>query len=302
MMYGPPVPYAQVNGIELEYESRGEGEPLVLIMGFASQRIYWPEELIDLLVGAGFRVISFDNRDVGRSTKLDHLGVPDVRRALLRSVLGRPTPAPYTIGDMAGDVVGLLDALDIPRAHVVGASMGGMMAQELAIAHPERLLTMTSIMSTPGGRRYSLGKPSALVRLFAKPATTRDEHAQRAVESFTVLAGPGFPIDESRMRALALAAWDRGIHPKGAARQLAAVLDPSADRRARLAGVRVPTLVMHGTEDPLLPERAGRATAKMIPGARYLPIPGMGHSFPVEAMPLIAGAVHSLAMLQRRQG
>ncbi len=287
------MPIAASNGIELDYESHGEGVPLVLIMGFGAQRILWPQELVDQLVGSGFRVVLFDNRDVGGSTKLNHLGVPDVRKALLKSILGTPLAGPYRIADMARDVVGLMDALDIERAHVVGASMGGMIAQELAIDHSPRLITMTSIMSSPGGRRYSVGRPGAIQRLIEKPAKTREEHAQKLVETFRVLSGRGFPLDEARMHAIGLEAWDRGVFPAGAARQFGAILDASSDRRARLQGVRVPSMVVHGTDDPLIPERAGKATARLIPGARYVPIHGMGHDFPSAAMPLLGGAIHS---------
>ncbi len=287
------MPRAEVNGIELDYELFGEGAPLVLIMGFAAQRIVWPEELIDAFVGMGFQVITLDNRDVGRSTKLDALGVPDVQRALVRSLLGRPLDGPYTLADMADDVVGLLDHLDIARAHIVGASMGGMIAQELAIDHPDRLLTMTSLMSSPGGRRYSVGHPRAIARLIAKPSKTREEHADNTVRTFRAFAGGKYPFDEARTYRRALATWDRGVFPAGAARQFAAILDPSGDRRERLRTVRVPSLVMHGTGDPLIPVRAGRATARLIPRARFVPIDGMGHRFPAEAMPLVAGAVRS---------
>ena len=294
------MPIAKSNGIEIDYEVEGEGEPLVLIMGFGAQRIVWPRELIDQLVHAGFRVITFDNRDVGGSTKLNHLGIPDVRKTLVRSLLGLPVSGPYRIADMARDVVGLLDALGIERAHVAGASMGGMIAQELAIGHGERLLTMTSIMSSPGGRRYSLGRPEAIKKLIDKPAKSRDEHAQKLVATFRVLSGPGFPFDEARTHAIGLEAWDRGVFPAGAARQFGAILDSSTDRRARLAQVRVPSLVLHGTHDPLIPERAGKATARFIPKARYVPIPGMGHSFPVAAMPFLAGAIHSHVLAHAR--
>lgn len=293
------MPTAASNGIELDYETHGEGEPLVLIMGFGAQRIVWPRELVDQLVHAGFQVITFDNRDVGRSTKLNHLGVPDVRKTLVKSLLGLPVQGPYTIADMARDVVGLLDALGIERAHVAGASMGGMIAQELAIAHGERLRTMTSIMSSPGGRRYSVGRPDAIGRLIDKPAKSRDEHAEKLVATFRVLSGRGYPFDAARTHALGLEAWDRGVFPAGAARQFGAILDSSTDRRARLPRVRVPSLVLHGTDDPLIPERAGKATAKLIPRARYVPIPGMGHSFPVAAMPFLAGAIHSHVLAHR---
>jgi pimeloyl-ACP methyl ester carboxylesterase len=230
---------------------------------------------------------------------LDHLGVPDFRKALLGMMLGRSVPGPYRIADMALDVVGLLDALGIKRAHVAGVSMGGMIAQELALSHADRVLTMTSIMSTPGGRRNAIGKPGALQALLKKPAKTREEHVLKFEETFRVLGGPGYALDPARTQAVAKDVWDRGVHPKGAARQLGALLDPSADRRARLPQVRVPTLVMHGTHDPLIPERAGRHTAKLIPGARYVPIAGMGHNFPPSAMPLIAGAIESLVQVSR---
>lgn len=284
---------ARVGSIELDYEVEGEGEPLVLVMGFAAQHIVWPEELVSRLVADGFQVIRFDNRDVGASTKLDHLGTPDMRRSLALSVLGVPFEAPYSLRDMAGDVAGLLDHLGIESAHVVGASMGGMIAQSLAIHHPSRVRTMTSIMSTPGGRRNTIGSPAALGALLKPPAKSREAHAERFVELFRTIGGKGFPFDEVRIRELGGLCWDRGVFPRGAVRQFAAILADGKSRHLPLTRLRVPTLVMHGTEDPLIPIRAGRATAALIPGARFLPIQGLGHDFPAAAMPLFAGAITS---------
>lgn len=285
---------ARVGGIELEYEVTGEGEPLVLIMGFAAQHVLWPDELVTRLAADGFKVVRFDNRDVGGSTKLDHLGTPDIKKALGRAMLGMPVSAPYSIADMAGDVRGLLDHLDIPSAHVLGASMGGMIGQSLAIHHPTRVKTLTSLMSSPGGRRHTIGHPRALGTLLKPPAKSRDEHATRMVELFRTIGGSGFPFDEPRLRALGELCWDRGLSPRGAARQFAAILADGKSRHAPLSKLRIPTLVVHGTEDPLIPMRAGVATARLIPGARFLPITGMGHDFPSAAMPLLSGAVRSL--------
>ena len=284
---------ARVGEIEIEYEVTGAGEPLVLIMGFAAQYVIWPEELVSRLVADGFQVIRFDHRDVGGSTKLDHLGVPNVRQLLARSMLGLPVESPYSLRDMAGDIVGLLDHLRIDAAHVMGVSMGGMIAQSMAIHFPNRVRTMTSVMSTPGGRRNIIGNPKALMALLQPPAKTREGHADRFVTLFRTVGSTGYPFDEVRVRELGGLCWDRGISPRGAARQFAAILADGKSRFAGLAGLRVPTLVIHGDADPLIPPRAGRATAALVPGARFLSIQGMGHDFPAQAMPLLAGAITS---------
>ncbi len=280
------MPRASANGIELEYESFGDGPPVVLVMGIGCQLILWPDGFCEALAARGYRVVRFDNRDVGLSTKLHSLGVPPVRELLARSMLGLPVEAPYDLGDMADDTVGLLDALGIDRAHVVGASMGGMIAQTMALQHPHRLASMTSVMSSPGGRRNIVGKPKALKTLLSKPPRTREEATEHHVAAWRVLAGPGFPFDEAGTRARGGLVFDRGHYPPGFARQFAAIL-ASGDRRAALRFVRTPTLVIHGDGDPLIPLRAGFATARAIPGARLEIVRGMGHDLPAGAWPTL---------------
>lgn len=284
------MPVLDVGGLRFGYDVRGSGEPLLLIMGFSAQRVVWDDDFCDGLAAFGFTVVRMDNRDVGESSRFDHLGVPDVRKSLAKSMLGLPFESPYTLEDMADDAIGLMNSLGHPRFHVVGASMGGMIAQTIAIRDPGRLLTMTSIMSTPGGRRY-LGKPSALGALLQKPAKNDAEAVEQFVGLFRTISGKGFRFDEPRFRAIAELSVSRGLSPRGAARQFAAILEAGGKRQRTLREVRVPTLVIHGVDDPLIPLRAGRATADLVPGADFLPIRGMGHDLPFDAYPLIHGAI-----------
>ena len=267
--------FAAVNGVELAYDEVGErdGEPLILIMGLATQMIHWDLGFCELLADRGYRVIRFDNRDIGRSTRIE-APVPGTAPMLL----GFGTPA-YRLSDMAADTVGLLDHLGIDSAHVVGASMGGMIAQTVAIEHPQRARTLTSVMSTTGNRMLGLPKWSAFGALLAKPGRTREEFIDRAVKTFKVIGSPAYPMDESRFRDLVSAAYDRGHHPAGVARQLHAITT-SGDRTGRLRRLDLPTLVLHGSADPLVRPAAGKATPKAIPDARLDLVDGMGHDFP----------------------
>jgi pimeloyl-ACP methyl ester carboxylesterase len=282
-----PEEIAHANGIEIAYERIGDSSnpALLLVMGLGTQLIHWDRELCDLLVERGFQVIRFDNRDAGHSTKID-APVPDVRRALL----GLHVDAPYLLGDMADDAVALLDQLGIEAAHVVGASMGGMIAQEIAIRHPERVLSLTSIMSTTGERR--VGRPK--LRVWSVLMRTAPKHKPEFVEHFVrvfkMIGSRGFAFDEERIRALAAETYERDHDPAGTGRQLAAILS-SGDRTAALRSVRVPTTVIHGRDDPLVPFRGGRATAEAIPGARLIAIPGMGHDLPRDVWPQVVDAV-----------
>jgi pimeloyl-ACP methyl ester carboxylesterase len=288
----------RANGIELDYDTFGSrGDPaLLLIMGFSVQKIWWDEEFCELLAGRGFFVIRFDNRDVGLSTKIEGGPFPDLAAALA----GDAASAAYTLDDMADDAAGLLDALDISAAHVVGASMGGYIAQCLVLRHPDKVLSLCSIMSSTGDR--SVGQPSAeaLAVLLQPPPQTRDEAMDRAVATAKVIGSPGFALDEDRLRRRAARAWDRCHYPIGAARQLVAIM-ASPDRTAPLRQVRVPTLVIHGEADPLVGPSGGRATAEAIPHARLLTVPGMGHDLPPETWPLIAGAIVDNAASSRTQ-
>jgi pimeloyl-ACP methyl ester carboxylesterase len=283
------MPRARVReGIEIEYETLGEAgaDPLVLVMGFSLQMISWDLRFCELLTGRGFRVVRFDNRDVGLSTKLGHLGTPDFARAMM----GDRSAAPYAIEDMADDLAGLLDALGLPAAHLVGASMGGFIVQEMAIRHPARVRSLTSIMSSTGNRLVGQPRPEALGALLMPPPADRAAALDRAVVIWKTIGSPGFPFDEKRVRELAGASWDRDHDASGVARQAAAVFT-QRDRTVDLHGVQAPALVVHGAEDPLLTLSGGQATAEAIPGARLLVVPGMGHELPPGAWPTVVDAI-----------
>jgi pimeloyl-ACP methyl ester carboxylesterase len=285
----------QVGEVELEYEASGQGPPVLLIMGIGAQLVLWPDGFVDALAARGYTVIRFDNRDVGLSTKLDHLGVPPVLRQFGRLFAGLPVDdAPYDLSDMARDTAGLIEALGFEDAHVVGASMGGMIAQHLALEHPRRVRTLTSIMSTPGGRRNAIGRPKAFAQLFQKAARNRVEAIENQVRFFRTVGGTGFPLDEAEIRERAGRSWDRSYHPQGFARQMAAIL-ASGDRRRKLRGLQKSTLVIHGSEDPLIPPRAGRATARAIPNAELRIIEGMGHHMPAGTWSRMVDDIHRLA-------
>ncbi len=295
------MPRARSNGIEIEYETIGEGEPLLLIMGLGAQLVLWPNEFCERLADRGFRVIRFDNRDVGLSTKLHDMEKPRVKRLIVRALLGLPIEAPYTLLDMADDTTGLLDALELRDAHVVGVSMGGMIAQTMSIVHQSRVRSMTSIMSGPGNRLTVLGgKPSAMLTLLKRPPKTREEAVEREIEFFTTCGGSGYEPDLDLLREQAERAWDRGPNPPGFARHIAAILS-TGDRTAALRFVRAPTLVIHGDEDALIRPVAGRATARAIPGASLRMMPGMGHALPRGLWPRIIDeiATHAHGASQR---
>jgi pimeloyl-ACP methyl ester carboxylesterase len=260
---------APVNGIELAYQTFGErSEPaLLLVMGLGAQLIHWPEEFCEQLASRGFFVVRFDNRDVGHSTKMDDAPVPD----LLALAVGDASAATYTLDDMADDVIGLLDHLELDTAHVAGASMGGMIAQTLAIRHPQRVLSVCSIMSTTGDPEVGQARPEAL--------TDRDSYIEFHVNAFKAIGSPGFALDEEFLRWRAAATFDRSYYPDGFKRQLAAII-ASGDRTRALAQVSVPTVVIHGADDPLITVSGGEATARAIPGAELVVIPGMGHDLP----------------------
>jgi pimeloyl-ACP methyl ester carboxylesterase len=286
---------APVNGIEIEYEVIGpaNGRPLLLIMGLASQLVHWDDAFCELLAERGHRVIRFDNRDVGRSTHLDAAGMPSLLGGFAAAARGEDVTAAYTLSDMAADTVGLLDVLGIPAAHVVGVSMGGMIAQTMAIEHPTRVKTLTSIMSTTGARDLPQAEPKAMAVLVTPVPKERDANIARAVEVFRTIGSTGFPFDEERIRRRAALAYDRGVNPPGVARQMMAIL-ASGSRRTKLRDVRVPTLVIHGTVDPLVPFPCGVDTANSIPGAETLWIEGMGHDLPRDAWTTIVDAITRL--------
>jgi len=284
--------FANANGIELCYDTFGDPQapPLVLIMGLAAQMIAWDDEFCAALAGRGYRVIRFDNRDIGLSTRFDGAGLPDVAAAFMAAMQGRPVTAPYLLSDMAADVVGLMDALSIGSAHVVGASMGGAIAQTLAIEHPQRLRSLTSIMATSGAPDLPPPRPEALAVLFKPTPLEQAAYFESYVQTWKVLRGPGFPLDEARDLDRAGQNFARGLNPAGVARQLMAIL-ASGSRREALRSVSVPTLVIHGKADPLVPVECGIDTARAVPGAELLLIEGMGHALPIPAWPQIIEAI-----------
>lgn len=280
----------RANGIEIAYEEHGEGEPLVLAAGIGMQLVHWPQGFLDRLVKRGLRVIVFDQRDTGESTKLTAAGVPDFRRLLPRAMLGLAVKAPYTLFDMADDVVGLLDALGLERAHLLGVSMGGMVAQAAAIAHGPRWKSLTSLMSHPGGRVLTVSKPYAARKLLAPIPRDRAGAVARQVDFFRAVGSPGFERDDALVAEVAGRAYDRSFHPAGFARQLAAIF-ATGDMRPRLGAVRVPTLVMHGDADPVVRPARGHDTARAIPGAKWHLVRGWGHDLPPGAWDLLTTAI-----------
>ncbi len=289
------MPRVAANGIELHYESTGRGEPLVLVMGIGAQLIYWPDGFCEQLAARGFELIRFDNRDVGLSSKLDEARAPAFRVMVLRAALGLPVAAPYSLSDMADDTAALLDALGFERAHVVGVSMGGMIAQTMAIRHPERLYSSTSIMSHCGDRRFMASRPSALRVLLSPPPNSREEAADRAEEFYRAVGGTRFPLDVESLRDRARRSYDRCFYPAGFVRHMAAIL-ASGSRTAALRRLVVPSLVIHGSADPLIRPAGGRATARAIPGARLEMIEGMGHDLPEGVWAPIIDAIVSHAV------
>lgn len=265
------------SGITLAHESFGDpaDPPVLLVMGLGTQMIGWPDAFCERIAAHGRHVVRFDNRDVGLSTHLH-----DAPRVDLGAVFaGDHAGVPYRLTDLAADAVGLLDALGIDRAHVVGVSMGGMIAQTVAIEHPGRVASLTSIMSTTGDRSVGGATQAALAALLAPPATSRDEAIERTLTTARVIGSPGFPLDEESVRDRAGLAWDRGHDPAGVTRQIAAI-QASPDRTVALGAVTAPTVVVHGAEDPLIDVSGGKATAAAVPGARLVVLDGMGHDLP----------------------
>ena len=279
---------ADVGRVELAYETFGDTDSpaLLLIAGLATQMLGWDERFCMQLADNGFRVIRFDNRDIGQSTHLHDAGVPNVM-ALLRGRMKRAVP--YTLADMADDTAGLIDTLGLKSAHVVGMSMGGMIAQQLAISHPQRVRSLTSIMSTPSRDRGHARRRAQRV-LFLPQGTDPDRAAQRALRVYRVIGSPGYPLDESRVADVARRSFARGNNPAGVARQYAAIL-ASPDRSPGLRRLTVPTLVLHGKDDPLVTVDGGRATADTVPGARLVVYPGMGHDLPQRLWPQLVGEI-----------
>jgi len=280
------------NGIEIIYDTFGEptSPPLLLVSGLGMQLIGWDEEFCSELAVQGYWVIRFDNRDVGLSTRFDHLGIPDIPAIMQAPLTGEKVKPPYLLRNMAEDAVGLLDALGIGSSHIVGASMGGMIVQEMVIHHPERVLTMTSIMSSTGNPDLPPPKPEAMALLMEPAPEDRDDYIESSVRATQVLNGKGFPIDVDRVRRNAGFAFDRGLSPAGTSRQLAAIFF-SGSRKEALMSVTVPTLIIHGDADPLVPVEGGIDTAEAITGAELLVIEGMGHDLPPKVWDQVIGAI-----------
>jgi pimeloyl-ACP methyl ester carboxylesterase len=275
----------RANGIDIEVEDTHAGDttglPVVLlIMGLGMQLVAWPPALVQSLVDAGYRVVRLDNRDIGLSQKFDHLGLPNLLWEGLKYKLGLPVKSPYSLGDMAADTLAVLDVLGVAKAHVVGVSMGGMIAQRVAIAAPARVLSLTSIMSSSGARGLPQAKPQVMRVLMSRPGGKDAESVlNHYVKLFKAIGSPGFPMDDTELRERIAAAAQRSFYPAGTVRQMAAIAADS-QRAHALGALRVPTLVIHGKADPLVPYACGEDTARRIPGAQLVGIEGMGHDLP----------------------
>lgn len=282
--------------IEIVYEVLGaaDGEPLLLATGISGQLIDWPDGLCELLIEHGFRVARFDNRDAGRSTHLTDAGRPSQLKMLLRPAAA----AVYRLEDMADDAVAVMDALGWTSAHLVGFSQGGMIAQALAVGHPDRVRSLTSVCSTPAPR-LGQPKPATLLKMIKvanpKRVKDRDGMAQYVVDLRGLTGSPAYPVDEATLREHGRLAYDRGGADLAAMQRQTAAIAASGDRRSALAQMRVPTLVLHGEDDRLIRPVAGQATAAAIPGARLVTYPGMGHELPRELWPAFADEISQLA-------
>jgi len=293
----------KAGGIYLEYDAHGDagGEPVLLIMGLGAQMTRWSSAFVDKLAGRGFRVIRFDNRDIGLSDKFEAAGPPDMAAILGALAKGETPPAAYTLSDMAADAVALLDALGIERAHIVGASMGGMIAQLVAADYPERTLSLTSIMSTTGHPDLPRATPEAMARLNTPapdPRADLEAYVAHSIAGARVMGSPAYPVPDADLREQAIATVERSYYPIGFSRQYAAVL-ASPHRRSKLAGVTAPTVVIHGEADPLVPLAGGRDTAASIPGAELVVIPGMGHDLPPPLHDIVVDAIAAVAARSR---
>ncbi len=284
------MPVARANGIDLAWEVRGDASapPVVLIMGLAMPLTLWPDAFVDGLVAAGLRVVLFDNRDVGHSQRIEGQSPGNAMWAIGKVFMGFPVHGIYTLEDMADDTAGLLEALAIPKAHVVGMSMGGMIAQALAGRHPAKVASLTSIMSTSGYPRASIGHPKALRAILQPPPNPKDlDSVARHLEHvLRIIGSERYPADEAMLKAVCRRVAERGLDQEGASRQLFAIL-ASGDRREALKRINAPTLVIHGSEDPLLPLEGSRDVVRNIPGATLWEVEGMGHDLPAPLVPML---------------
>ena len=288
----PELKRVPANGIEIAYETFGAAgdPPVVMVMGLGTQMIAWPDELCEDLVERGFFVVRFDNRDVGASTHLDGVRAPHVAEVLSR----RRRPA-YTIEDMADDALGLIDALELGPVHLVGASMGGFIAQTAAVRQPDRLRSLTLIMTSTGSRRVGQADPRLFSRLLkGRVAGSREEAMDAVVETFRIIGSKGFAFDEARLRDVGSRSYERSHDPAGYFRQLAAVVG-QPNRTVALARLELPTLIMHGLQDPLVAPSGGLALARAIRGSRFVGFSGMGHDLPRELWPEFADHIAAVA-------
>jgi pimeloyl-ACP methyl ester carboxylesterase len=286
------MPNVTANEIQIEYDTFGDpsSSPLLLIMGLGEQMIGWDEELCKQLASRDLYVIRFDNRDVGLSSKIDEAGVPNTVEVFAALMKGEKANIPYTLDDMAVDTIGLLDALNIEKAHIFGVSLGGMIAQIMAIRYSSRVWSLTSMASITGNPELPLGKPELFVELVNPPPTEHEAYIENRVNLILALAGSKFPMDEQRTREHLEQSYGRSYYPPGIARHGVAGA-VNSDRTQDLKSVRAPTLVIHGSEDPLFPVGQGKAIAAAVPGAKLMIIEGMGHAFPPEVWPLLVDAI-----------
>ncbi len=288
------MPVTSANGIEIAYDDRGNpADPaILLIMGLGTQMTAWPEAFCDALAARGFRVVRLDNRDIGLSTKFDAAPPIDLAAVLQRVMAGQKIDPPYQLTDMAADAVGLMDRLAIRKAHIVGASMGGMIAQIVAAEYPDRVRSLVSIMSSSGDPGLPQAKPEAIAAIMqARPdGSDRELAVQHGMRVYRAIGSPGFPTSDDELRAKVGAAFDRSYYPPGVGRQFAAIM-ANGSRVGMLKKLSVPTLVLHGADDPLVPVEAGRHTAALIPGSNLTVIPGMGHDIAPGLIPILVEAI-----------
>lgn len=286
------MPNVTANGIQIEYDTFGDRSSLALLLiaGNGAQLLFWDDEFCELLAKTGLFVIRFDNRDAGLSTKFDEAGVPDIMATIKAAMEGKDVAAAYSLDDMADDCVGLLDALHIGKAHICGASMGGMIAQVVSYRHPQRVLSLISIMSNTGNPNLPQGQPDAIAAVVAPPPAERKAYIEHNMNVWRKIWSPGFPFEEKRARTYLEKSYDRSYYPQGMARQNVAILS-RGDRTVSLSSIKAPTLVIHGSGDPLIPVEAGKETARVIPGANLLIIDGMGHDLPTGVWSEIVTAI-----------
>jgi pimeloyl-ACP methyl ester carboxylesterase len=285
----------QANGIQIEYDTFGKrsGRPLLLVMGLGAQMIHWRKEFCQQLADAGHFVVRYDNRDVGLSTKFEKAGLPDIAAIMTQMAEGKAVTAPYTLNDMADDGMGLLDALDIPAAHVCGASMGGMIVQAMAIRHAPRIKSITSIMSSTGNRDLPPAKPEAMAALMSPAGTNREEVVARSASVAKVIGSPAYPASPEETQARALEAFERSFYPIGVARHMAAVASHGS-RKPALQQLDLAALIIHGKADPLVPVEGGLDTHDALRGSKLMLIEGMGHDLPQQVWPQIIAGIAAL--------